>query len=700
MTCRTSRTRSRRPDRGARTNDVRFVLSLLVLANVVMAAEVPLAMPPVGPAPGYRTRVAAASNGRGFLVVSREWRQRPTLCGMRADESGRLLDPVMFTISADEPGDDPIGVASDGDSYLATWNAGGFAHFARIDDRGNVTPGGAIANSHNLSLAWGGSAYVVGYLDGASLPTFAVVASDGTVLRSGIRIVTGAAYPYYLRVSPAATGTVLATWLGIDQRVHAVVAHTRALSDGSYATPVSDEENEPAPFDPIASQAVAANNGRETLVVWVESAFSAPPVRIINSFVRARRLDANGFPAGDAFTVANVYPDGRSSVQFAVAWNGSAFVIAYAGESDDRGTLLAVWADDHVTTLREVEELPRSHRLLALAGSNHGALFVWNTDQLYGTFVDTAAHVTRLFSRASASQSQPKIAWCGDAYRAVWLEQSNRSRILFGRVGVDGMPLDGDGIVIVDSASSKVAPAIACNASNALIIWKEFGFQYPLIRAARVDADGTVHPPVTLGETFGRGHSVVWNGSEYLAAWQGPSRVALFRIAAGGEPISSALKLLSFEATNGGSIALAWNGSQYLIAWNVQTWVRSTVNAAVLSAGIEPVVSRTVSLPAGVDALDPIAVAGNGSWLVAWSEGSSGEFVTLNPFLGELERGTIDETPADGSFTGNNYRLVTGDDAIAHDASVAAVIHSRLTDERSTRLYVSIDSGRLRSARH
>jgi len=161
-----------------------------------------------------------------------------------------------------------------------------------------------------------------------------------------------------------------------------------------------------------------------------------------------------------------------------------------------------------------------------------------------------------------------------------------------------------------------------------LIIWKEFGFQYPLIRAARVDAGGTVHPPVTLGETFGRGHSVVWNGSEYLAAWQGPSRVALFRLAAGGEPISSALTLLSFEATNGGSIALAWNGSQYLIAWNDR------------------------------------------------------------------------RNPADGSFTGNNYRLVTADDAIAHDASVAAVIHSRLTDERSTRLYVSIDSGRLRSARH
>ena len=699
--------RSRRAEPGARINSVRFLITLFLFANVVSADEVPLAIPPIGPAPGYRTNVAAASNGRGFLAVSREGRpERIAIYGMHGDDRGRPLDPVMFPISGDSDSSvDLTGVASDGDSYLVAWTTQGSdnrftAHFARVDDQGNVTPGGSIVNVGDVTVAWGGSAYVAGYVDGSNeSPDVAVIASDGTVLRSGIPIVSGAAFPRTMHISSGAPATVIATWTGNDAHVHAVTAHTSALRDGSYATPVSDESGT-FPLSPVVSPATAASNGSQSLVVWTETIYPVQPGGRTTT-VRARRLNAGGTPIGDPFTVAQLYDDTWPNLRPAVAWNGSAFVIAYSHMSDLGGTVVAVGADDHVTKLREFHNSsPGDFPLIALAGNDHGGLFVWNSGQLNGAFVDNTVGAAWLFSPASATQLEPSIAWCGDAYRAVWIERSQRSRVLSVRVGANGLPI-GPVSPVADSDGWQTSPRIACSGSTAMVVWHELNSQPygTTVRVALIAADGTPQPASDLGPAHPGVHAVAWNGSEYLAAaWQGPG-IGLFRISPDGRTFS-ALSPPYFGriAFDDPSLSLAWNGSEYLMTWSEGVTSR-TIKALRLSPALTPIGSPSDLSPAG-NVSAPVVAAGNGEWLVAWSEDANGRYARLDAELRDLERGSLAGRPSDATYTGNGYRVVTDNAAVSHGASVAAVIHPRLTSELLTRLYISIDSARPRPARH
>jgi hypothetical protein len=239
----------------------------------------------------------------------------------------------MFRISDNSDNADayPAGIASDGDSYLVGYVSQSVSHatlgLARVDDHGVVTRGGTLTNVGNVSIAWGGPAYVVGYVDAASATVAAVVASDGTVLRSGIPIVIGAGDVQSFRVSPGANGSVIATWSGKDRRVHAVMVRTAALIDGTYAAQASGEG---APvLGELPSPASGASNGTQTLVVWTEAIYPVQPVGFVSVTIRARRLDASGNPAGDPIVVAHLNPS-SSSVDFSVAWNGSVFVVGYA----------------------------------------------------------------------------------------------------------------------------------------------------------------------------------------------------------------------------------------------------------------------------------------------------------------------------------------------------------------------------------
>jgi hypothetical protein len=437
-------------------------------------------------------------------------------------------------------------------------------------------------------------------------------------------------------------------------------------------------------------------------------------------------LDAGGNPTGDPIVIAQLYAS-SSSVDFSVAWNGSVFVVGYAMFSGLHGEVVSVAADDHVTTLGEFShEQYGSSALIAVAGGNRGALLVWNTDQLNGAFIGTGATPTigaaQLMAASSAAQKEPSIAWCGDAYRAVWNEQSDRGRIVFGRVSARGVPVDVQGRYVSDSPGFQVMPRIACNASNSLVVWMELLSDVWTTRAALLDSDGTSHPPIDLGPTYSP--AVVWNGSEYLVASQSADthEVMLRRIAQDGQPIDVIPKILRSATDSFGdsSPSIAWNGSEYLIGWVSVNGVFDSlptrhgiyavrVTRELTSVGSVHELSPPRSVASNADSASPLAIAGDHEWLVAWKEwpdyarwlDKAAYFARLSPALDPISTGVLNRNapPSDGTFNGGAYQFVYGLAAIAHGGSVPIVIRGRDTEEFLPRLYVSIESERMRPAR-
>src|SRR3954447_3140765 len=164
--CRTWHAQLRRPERLCRTNAVRVRFLLLLFAAPLFAADVPLAMPPIGPAPYRRDAVFTASNGHGFLVVSAEQRNRQAIFGMLTDPQGLPLAQSMFVIHQSPLGDRLLAVASNGDTYLVAYETdvtnGHSVRVARVDDHGGIVARDAgFAHLDDVSMVWSGSAYVV-----------------------------------------------------------------------------------------------------------------------------------------------------------------------------------------------------------------------------------------------------------------------------------------------------------------------------------------------------------------------------------------------------------------------------------------------------------------------------------------------------------------------------------------------------------
>jgi len=488
-------------------------------------------------------------------------------------------------------------------------------------------------------------------------------------------------------------------------------------------------------------------------VLWEETTYPVQPVGGGTTVIHARRFDRNGAALGNTFDVATMFGSGWLSTTVSVAWNGSEFVVAYAGPGRSGGavidgTVLAVASDNQVRTLTTLHaSLETSVPILALAGRNGGALLVWNDDsQLKGAIIGSTAGDPHLVDPSSAAQDDPRVAFCGDMYRVAWAERSNRSRIVFGRVRANGIPLGGAGRPVSDSDQWQSAPNIACNATNALVTWAErdLASNVSKARAAIVDADGIAHPSIDLGFMRGSTPAVLWNGSEYLAVWQAADsrEIQIARLDRDGQ----SLMVRTFRNARGvlgdASPSIAWNGSEYLAAWAEESVMVQpqnyaepqtlhSIRAVRLSRELTVLgTARAISVQPdekGADAGAPLAIAGDRGWLVAWRQREdfatfkySEYYATLSPELDVVTAATSLGTPdynplsSDGAFRDGFYRLVFSstlvsigsdveksglDDVVAISHGGALLVHRHISDELLPLLYVS-GVGRARPSRH
>lgn len=717
---------------------VRLAAFLVAFTPLVIVADVPLSKPPIGSAPYYRSAIQSASNGRGFLVVSQESGDRFAACVMRVDMQGQPIDPVMLPVSDPRESSRVRAVASDGDSYLVAYTVPqtpSVIRFARVDDRGGITNGGTLAgNGDLLRLAWGGTAYVATYVDESLNTVAAVIASDGSVLRSDVRLLEHSYFLQDVRVCRGAGNSVLMTWVGSGGVIYATVAATSSLRDGTYSVPADVEIVGNANSDAIAA------SGDQSIVVWMTGGGVVPTT------FHARRLDANGHPLGPPFDIVAL--DRDYYVYFDVAWNGSAFIVAYSVASEHQAKIVAISPDDRVISLRTYSN-SGSFPVVSLAGSGVSALVTWNDNQLdaavVGSGPDPVIGETTLVGLSSAVQRDPRVAWCGDEYRAVWIEQATQSRAVFGRIRADGSPAGNSRPIIDDSGGEQYGSSIACNASSALVVWTELdpGKNAFFARAAMVDAAGT-HAALELGRPLS-GPAVVWNGSEFLTAWQAPTReIMLARIASDGRLIDAIPSILRPARGSFGdaSPSIAWNGSEYLVGWSSEILdVRAGMSGPQRLHAIDVVrMTRALTIDgpittispqadgSGSDAQSPLVIAGNGGWGVAWRQRSLfgtdyvETFAFLTPLLGlaaKINLGDPASGPSatDGAFSGGLFRLVFGKMmvmldaqsvtksqldgvvAISHGNGPPLVIVSRISDEGLARLYIP-SGGRTRAARH
>jgi hypothetical protein len=129
-------------------------------------------------------------------------------------------------------------------------------------------------------------------------------------------------------------------------------------------------------------------------------------------------------------------------------------------------------------------------------------------------------------------QSLPSATFLGTNFFVVWqdarLTQQPAVRVdIYGaRITVDGIVLDPSGFAICTNVAIQTNPAVAANASCALVVWTDcrLSAAYPDIFGGRVAADGTVLdtnglPICTVGASSQYLPAVATNGTNFLVVW-------------------------------------------------------------------------------------------------------------------------------------------------------------------------------------
>lgn len=180
------------------------------------------------------------------------------------------------------------------------------------------------------------------------------------------------------------------------------------------------------------------------------------------------------------------------------------------------------------------------------------------------------------FSRGALPEETPVIATAGDVSLLVWraadATAANRFALFAARVDRAGRVLDASPIRVADTSCSLIAPAVATDGKDFLIVW-----QQPLsVRAARVSHDGRlldsapILPSNALAfvNCMSTPPGIAWNGTNYLVVWTDGGNVYGSRITAGGAVLDNR-PIAVFSGTSNTAVEprVASNGRDFMVAW-------------------------------------------------------------------------------------------------------------------------------------
>ena len=436
------------------------VISWLIYAGFTFAADVRLGpetavtrdSTDVQPAPFDQTIPSVASNGRDFLAVWTDERDRGTsaIYLSRVDAEGRPFIPGGRKFA--DYGTAKL--ASNGIDYLIAWWDGRNTHTQRLDRDGN-----AIGEAHTIgiyppyALASNGSSYLC--------------VAEGTVLldRDG-RIVRRVAFDAY----PQSLTTRDGAYRMVDDDGRKVWSLT--IDDSGRI------ERTLLDIPPTGFILTATDGDSSTLLAWDPY----PDYR-----ARFTLADAHGHTAPPTLLDVPVY-----SHPIFATWDGNEFLLLLRRYDSIDVTLYVVRISRH-GIVRDKTPIVLSPAGgydggVSFASNGTTSMLVWS-DRRFGHGSDIVArsfsgfselaapsNAVRIVSMSGRAQLGMQIAFAGSHRMAVWNDDANRT--------IDGA-LDGMELPIA-SSEHVIAPSIAAGDDSFLVAWTDIG-----LRARRFAFHGT-----------------------------------------------------------------------------------------------------------------------------------------------------------------------------------------------------------------
>jgi hypothetical protein len=594
---------------------------------------------------------AVAYDGTNYLVVFHrlidDGRFQPDIYGVRVSPDGIVLG-AAFPVTDRPTGQWSPVVAFDGTNFLVAWTEsgpeGGDAYAARVTPAGTVLdpaglPVAVLDGGQNVQgIAFDGTDFLVVWSDtvGDGNIVAARVTPAGTVLDpAGIVVATGVGA--LNDASVAAVGpNVMIVWVVVGDEGASLVLGGRVAPSGAVL------DGNGFVIDDTTSQAyepTVAFDGSNAQVVWGDG-------------VDADLLGARVTPAAvvlDPVAVAMAAGD-ADHYSPSLSSDGDGFLLAWthlaSSVQDVRGTevggdgrpMRPDGADVSTAPSADASDIASDH------GTTH--LVVWTTTTrgggprrlvyaarvgLDGVRLDGAG----ILVSATAAPSAPDVTvtYDGTNFLVAWSDiRTNHQDVYGARISRDGVLLDPDGFAISRAHGEQSDPVASFDGTNSLVVWEDHRApRNTNLWATRVEPDGSVQDEFAISRRQGAqtAPDVAFDGFGSLVVWQdarfGGSDIFSTRVGATGGPISPWGIRVSTAPGDQTEPAVAWNGGRHLVVWSDRRSGGSDIYGArvTIANRVQDLDGLAVSTAAG-DQSQPVVTANWPVLLVAWTDRRSG----------------------------------------------------------------------------
>ena len=566
---------------------------------------------------------AVAFGDTSYLVVWVDSRNGvANIYGTRVTAAGAVLDPSGIAICADPAGQVVPAVAFDGASWLVAWQDSRDGepdiYGTRVATDGSVLDSSGIAiaslaeDQAYPAIASDGTTFLVTWQDkrgGSFLDIYgARLSADGAVLDSSGILISAAVNDQSL---PAATFdgvNYLVVWDDFRGNGTYDIYATRIDPGGTVLDPAGIAVSR------YASQEYApavAFSGSNFLTVWHDSRNSHKDIYGIRVGTDGTVLDLRQIPISTAAGSQSNPAMASDGTNYLAVWHewrtdsvNDIFAVRVALDGavlDSLGIAISTAAKDQIYP--------------AVAAGTTGFLAVWQ-DYRNGNYDIYGARVAASGSLldptgigvavAAGAQEYPAVAFDGTNYFVVWQDRRGASYDIYGaRVSLGGILQDATGIAVSTAVGDQLQPAVAFDGTNYVVVWQDNRSGTYDVYAARVAPNGTVLDAAGIAVSTAAGAqespALAFDGTNYFAVWQdkrsGPyADIYGARLSKAGvlvDPSGIAISTASNEQT---IPAVDFDGFKYLVVWEDKR--HAATSPDIYGAKVD--MAGTVLDPAGI----------------------------------------------------------------------------------------------------
>ncbi|MEN6357079.1 MAG: hypothetical protein ABFD83_08360 [Armatimonadota bacterium] len=175
---------------------------------------------------------------------------------------------------------------------------------------------------------------------------------------------------------------------------------------------------------------------------------------------------------------------------------------------------------------------PGNQDSVSIAAGSNGYLAVWSDTRssgdsdIFGCRISSAGEILDVLgipiSTSSGKQLAPDVAWNGTEYLVVWADKRSSLQHIYGcRVRPNGEVLDPQGILLSGSTASQYYPKVASDMSSWLVVWQDTISTSLDVYGCKVNSDSTISKRYGISTTTNNDEmpDVAYNGTNYIVVW-------------------------------------------------------------------------------------------------------------------------------------------------------------------------------------